>query len=298
MRRALTRVVMLAWAVVIALGVVGCAGSTAKNGLTDNGLVVSADTTFMADIAQNTAGDRLKVSAILPIGADPHSFEPTPKDARRIAESSAVVINAIGLVPQLDSLLTGVCGGNLVVIEAAAGLPGVSEDPHTWLDPLLVVTYVENIARGLGAVDPVHTAEYQRNAEEYSRTLRELDAWITSQVDTVAPERRLLVTNHQSFGYFAARYGFRVVGTVFPTVSGEGSPSAQKVAALIADIKTSRAPAIFLETGSNADLARQIAREAGVEVVDDLLVASLGDNASSYVEMMRWNVKRIVEALR
>ena len=298
MRRALTRAVVIACTVVVVLGAAGCAGSTANNGRTDNVPVVSADTTFMADITQNIAGDRLQVSAILPIGADPHSFEPTPKDAKRLAESSAVVIIAIGLVPQLDAWLTGVCGGRLVIVEAAAGLSGISKDPHTWLDPLLVVTYVENIAEGLGVLDPARAPEYQKNAEEYSQTLRELDAWITAQVETVVPERRLLVTNHQSFGYFAERYGFRIVGTVFPTVSGEGSPSAQKVAALIADITTNRAPAIFLETGSNADLALQIARGAGVEVVDDLLVASLGDNAPSYVDMMRWNVKRIVETLR
>jgi ABC-type Zn uptake system ZnuABC Zn-binding protein ZnuA len=283
---------------VVVLGTVGC-GRSSGAGKGDGGVPgVLADTTFLADIAQNVAGERREVVAIVPLGADPHSFEPTPQDAKRIAQSPAVIINVAGLVPQLDDLIAAVGGDDLVVIEAAAGLPGISEDPHAWLDPVLVTDYARNIAEGLASLDGDGAAGYRSRAEDYSRVLRELDAWIAARVESIPAERRLLVTNHESFGYFAARYGFKIVGTVFPTVAGEGSPSAQQVAALIGEIRTTGAPAIFLETGSNADLARQIARETGMEVVTDLYVASLGENASSYVDMMRWNVGLIVEALR
>jgi ABC-type Zn uptake system ZnuABC Zn-binding protein ZnuA len=281
-----------------ALVALGCGGtSDAADGDRREPLVL-ADTTFMADIAQNVAGDRLAVSSILPAGTDPHSYEPTPQDAKRVANSRAVIINVAGLVPQLDDLIAGVGSADLLVIEAAEGLAGTSEDPHAWLDPIMVTTYAENIADGLGALDPDGAGEYRSNADDYSEVLRGLDAWIAAQVEAIPAARRLLVTNHESFNYFAERYGFRVVGTVFPTVAGEGSPSAQQVAALIESIQTTGAPAIFLETGSNADLARQVARETGVEVVTDLYVASLGENAATYVDMMRWNVNLIVEALR
>lgn len=298
MRRGSWHRVLIACAVLVVLGTGGCGDPDRADGNAGGVPVVLADTTFMADIAQNIAGDRLDVSAILPAGADPHSFQPTPQDAKRIAESSAVIVNAAGLVPQLDDLIKAAGSDDLMLIEAAEGLPGVSEDPHTWLDPLLVVEYAKNIAEGLAVLDPAGAAEYQANAEDYSQVLMQLDAWIRARVETVSPERRLLVTNHESLRYFAERYGFRIVGTVFPTTSGEGSPSAQQLAALVEAIKTSGAPAIFLETGSNAALATQIARETGAEVVADLQVASLGDNAPSYVDMMRWNVDRIVGALR
>ena len=106
------------------------------------------------------------------------------------------------------------------------------------------------------------------------------------------------MTNHESFGHFADRYGFRVVGTVFPTADGEGAPSAKALGSLIKDIRATGAPAIFLETGSNPDLADQVARETGVKVVTDLYTHSLSQNAPTYLDMMRWNVDRVVEALR
>jgi ABC-type Zn uptake system ZnuABC Zn-binding protein ZnuA len=279
--------------------VAGCSGTSGAAGdAMPKTSQILADTSFLADIAQNVAGDRLAASSLVPLGADPHSFEPTPQDAKRIAECRAVIINAKGLLPVVDELISGAGYAGLLVIEAAAGLPGVEEDPHCWLDPLAVITYAQNIADGLTLVDPGGATVYQANAATYAQSLRELDAWITAQVEIVPVERRLLVTNHESFGRFAARYGFDIVGTVFPTTSGEGSPSARQLAGLIASIRATRAPAIFLETGSNADLAEQVAAEAGVKVVTDLYTHSLGEGASTYLEMMRWNVTKIVEALR
>lgn len=263
-----------------------------------NALSVLADTTFLADIAQNVAGDRMDVSAILPVGTDPHSFEPTPQDARLVAESDAVIINVAGLVPQLDDVIAAIDGDGPVVIEAAGELVGARDDPHVWLDPVRVVSYVARINEGLVALDPEGAEVYRVNADAYSGALRELDGWIAQQVETIPAERRLLVTNHESLGYFAERYGFQIVGTVFPTVAGEGAPSARQLATLVDDIKATGAPAIFLETGSNADLADQVGRETGAEVVTELYAGSLGDHAGTYIDMMRWNVTLIVEALR
>ena len=134
--------------------------------------------------------------------------------------------------------------------------------------------------------------------DAYITRLKDLDAWIVGQVTAVPASHRLLVTNHEEFSYFAARYGFTVVGTVFPTVSAEGAPSARQLAALVGQIRASGAPAIFLEAGTNAALADEVARETGIVVVNDLYTHSLGENATTYIDMMRWDVGRIVEALR
>ncbi len=276
----------------------GCdGGDNASNGGTGEPVVL-ADMSFMADIAQNVAGDRFVVSSLLPTGADPHSFEPTPRDAKRIVDSDAVIINIHGFEPLVDDLIAGAADPDLLVIEAGAGVPGASEDPHLWLDPLNVITYVNNIAEDFATIDPAKADTYRSNAEGYAADLRELDQWIAAQVQSIPAERRLLVTNHEVFGHFAKRYGFQIVGTIFATVAGDGSPSAQQLAALVADIRATGAPAIFLETGGNTDLADQLAQETGVKVITELYTHSLGENACTYVDMMRWNVQLMVEALR
>lgn len=259
---------------------------------------VVAETSYLADIVHNVAGDRMKVESLLPLGTDPHSFDPTPRDAAKISKARAIVINSPGFEPPVDTLIAGAGTEGLAVIDAAKGLAGENVDPHFWLDPVDVITYVENIREGLTAIDPEGADEYAANAVAYEQQLRALDSWTTGRVATIPASRRLLVTNHESFGHFAERYGFKVVGTVFPTAGGEGAPSAKALGTLIDDIRATGAPAIFLETGSNADLAEQVARETGVTVVTDLYTHSLAEDAPTYLDMMRWNVDHIVGALQ
>jgi ABC-type Zn uptake system ZnuABC Zn-binding protein ZnuA len=287
-------------AAILGLALAGCgaSGDGSTGGSAPGRVDIITDTSFLADIVQNVAGDRLTVSSLVSLGSDPHSFEPTPKDAQRVAECRAVVVNVVGLLPAIDELVSGAGGAGKPVIEAAAGIPGLDQDPHCWLDPLLVVTYADNIAKGLAELDPAGSEQYRANAAAYGETLRELDSWIRSQVETIPVERRLLVTDHQSLGRFASRYGFEIVGSLFPTPTGEGSPSARQLAALVANIKATGAPAIFVETGSAVGLAQQIGAEAGVKVVTDLSTHSLTQQASTYVQMMRWDVNKIVEALK
>ena len=270
--------------------------------------------TFLADIVQNVAGDRLIVEALMPLGADPHSFEPTPQDVARVAQSDVLIVNGAGFEEFLKPLLQN-AGGKRLLIEAAAGLnsripppgEGVSSgeahegDPHFWLNPLNVIRYVENIRDGLSQADLAGKESYTRNAQAYIAQLNELDAWISGQVAQIPADRRLLVTNHESFGYFADRYELRIIGAIIPSVSTSASPSAQQLAALIDLIKASGAPAIFLETGSNPQLAQQIAAETGVKVVTDLYthsVSAADGPAPTYIELMRYNAKQIVEALK
>ena len=279
----------------------------------DQALRVLAVETFLADITQNVAGDRLKVEALMPLGADPHSFEPTPQDVARVAESDVLIVNGAGFEKFLAPLLQN-AGGQRLVIEASAGLtprvPGTGEgasigddpegDPHFWLNPINTIHYVEIIRDGLSQADPAGKDIYARNAQAYIAKLNDLDAWIAAQTAQIPEERRLLVTNHESFGYFADRYGFRVIGAIIPSVSTSASPSAKQLAALIDQIKASGAPAIFLETGSNPQLAQQIAGETGVQVVTDLYTHSVSaaeGPAPTYLELMRYNTSQIVEAL-
>lgn len=299
-------IVMLALVLVLvsclALVLSSCGdGGEEKGGVPD----VLVTTTYLADITQRVAGDRLTVEALFPEGSDPHGFEPTPADARRIAESRVMIVDVFGLQPAVDDLIEATMDDREATVEAAAGLPTRTQDgedgdidPHFWLDPLNVVGYVDNIRAALAAIDPDGSEQYAANAQSYQAELNALDEWIRDQVAQIPPEDRLLVTNHESFGYFADRYGFEVVGTVFGAGGSQAAPSAQQLAELIDTIEETGAPAIFLEAGSNEELAEQVARETGVTVVTDLYLHSLGEEAPTYVDMMRWNVTKIVEALR
>jgi ABC-type Zn uptake system ZnuABC Zn-binding protein ZnuA len=273
----------------------------------DNGtLSVLASTTFLADITQNIAGDRVKVESLLPIGADPHSYQAAPVDVAKISDSDLLILNGLDYENFILPLLENV-GAKKMIVEATAGLNPRKDagneqgvDPHMWLDPNLVITYVENIRDGLIQVDPEGTEAYRTNADAYIVQLKDLDTWIVGQVNTIPAERRLLVTNHEAVGYFAKRYGFEVAGSVIPSFSSNAAPSAQEMASLIDEIKKLNAPAIFLDTADNNTLAQQIADETNVMIVADLHLESLteGPPAATYIDMMKYNVSRIVEALK
>lgn len=276
------------------------------------GLKVLAAESFLADITRNVTGSRATVDSLMPLGMDPHAFEPVPSDVVKIAESRLIIINGGGIESWLQKLIKN-AGGDHTVIEASAGLVSrtaregevipdeTGGDPHFWLDPISVIHYVENIRDGLSSIDPDGKDEYAKNAETYIGQLKELDAALREQAQSVPAEKRLIVTNHESFGYFADRYGFTVIGTIVPGVSTGASPSAQQLARLVDHIKSTGASVIFLEAGTNPQMADQIAKETGVKVVTDLYTHSVTDangKAPTYIAMMKYNMARIVENLK
>lgn len=284
------------------------------------GIKVIAVESFLADIVQNVAGDRLAVETLMPEGLDPHSFEPTPRDVARISDSDILFANGAGFEAWLEDVIENL-PEDLVVVEASAGLQSraVDEDqhadeeefadedehdneidPHFWLDPTLVITYTENIRDGLIAIDPAGEEIYTSNTEEYIQQLKDLDVYIQEKIAVIPVERRLFVTNHESFGYFADRYGFEIVGTIIHSVSSGSAPSAQQMAELVDQMRANGAIAIFMETGSNPQLAEQLSTETGIKVVYDLYTHSITDaagNAPSYIDLMKYNVEQIVRAL-
>ena len=258
-------------------------------------------------MARNITGDRLTVESLLPVGADPHSYQPTPQDVAKIEQTKLLIINGAGYEHFLEPLLQN-AGGPREVLEASAGISPETDtqaehggtDPHMWLDPNHVIMYVENIREALTHFDQEGAAIYKSNTDAYVAELKDLDTWIIEQVNQIPMERRLLVTNHEALGYFAERYGFSIAGTVIESFSTDASPSAQQMATLIDQIKSSGAPAIFLDASDSAALAQQIAAETGVRVVTDLHLESLTDGspAGTYLDMMKHNVTQIVNALK
>ena len=172
-------------------------------------------------------------------------------------------------------------------------------DPHVWMDPTLVAVWATEIAEVLAELDPSHAAEYAGRAETFVREMDELDAWITAEVAAVPRDRRILVTDHDVFGYFADRYEFTVLDTIIPGFSTVSEPSARHLASLREAITEHSIPAIFVGLTVDSQVARVVADDLGIEVVS-VYTGSLGEPggpASNYGDFMRTNVERIVTAL-
>ncbi len=173
-------------------------------------------------------------------------------------------------------------------------------DPHFWFDPLRVKQAVNTIAEKLSALDADGQSYFLANAVSYGEELDDLHHWIEEQVSQLPEDRRVLVTSHDAFQYLAQRYGFEVVGTVFP-LSTEAEPSAKEMIELIEAIEHEGVPAVFGERGHSDRLAQRVAEETGAELIGGLYAGSLGQpggEAGTYVDLMRFNVTTIVEALQ
>jgi len=301
-----------------ALALSACGGGPATDSGTpfnstqgESASVILTSTTFLADIVRNVAGDRVTVESLLSAGADPHEYQAVPSDVQRISKSTLVMLNGLDydqfIQPLLDAQRTG---GTRLVITASDGLEArqmpeengeTVTDPHMWMAPTRVIKYVENIRDGLIQVDPGGEDVYKANAEVYVSQLNELNVWIKQQVAQIPQERRLLVTNHDSLGYFAEQYGFTVIGTIIPGISSEAAPSAQQIAALIDKIKSTGALAVFLNVSDNPQLADQIAAETDIKVVTNLYIETLSPSdgpAATYIDMIKYDVSQIVNALK
>jgi zinc/manganese transport system substrate-binding protein len=269
---------------------------------------VVTSTTVLGDLVAAVAGGDAEVEVLLPIGVDPHDFSPSAQQIARIAAADLVVLNGLGLEERLVDAITGAIGSDVTILEVAAAvdpLPwstdgsGGSLDPHVWLDPVRMAEAAGLVATALAAIDP--GGDYLDRGEAYATTLFDTDHEIERILAVVPPERRLLVTNHEAFAYFAARYGFEVVGVVIPGGSTLAEPSSAELAALVRVIRDRAVPAIFAETTQPADLAAAIAAEAGTNVaVVELYSESLGElgsPAATLPGMLLENARRIAAAL-
>ena len=243
------------------------------------------------------------VNQLVPDGASPHNYAPSAKDQQGVADADLLVYTS----PALEqSLPLDVAANSWALADhtgeprtpgaAETGLETGAEDPHVWLDPSRVAAALPDLAVALAEIDPERAAGYERRAATYAIELERLDAELARAIETIPRSDRKLVTSHDVIGYFADRYGLQVVGAPFG-LAPEAEASAGRLAELIADIEAQDVPAVFAQQGDDPEVLRRVADEAGVVVVDDLLLESLGPQAESYTEMMRFSTLRITEAL-
>jgi len=283
----------------------GCTQQTSSNGLK-----VVATTTIVGDIVRQIGGDRISLTVLLPVGADPHTYEPRPMDVASIHDARVIFLNGLELEHPLEPIiLANATGPVIAVSDGISVLPFSATigneqhnagDPHVWTDPNNVKIWVENIRQELSTVDPSGAELYKANAEILTKDLTELDAWIKQEVALIPTANRKLITDHQSMGYFTNRYGFEQAGLLLSSLTTNASPSALDLAQVEKVIKTQGIRTIFIEVGASDTLASQVAKDTGVTVAR-IYSGSLGtaeSGAGTYLDFVRFNVNAIVEGLR
>ncbi len=287
-------------------------------------LPVLTSFSILADMVRVVGGDYVEVAAIVGPDADAHGFEVQPRHARALAASRLFVVNGLGFDPWAQRLAKASRYPGTVLV-ATTGIsprradPGEDRDrdhdhdhskaqahaheentdPHAWQDPRNGIQYVRNIAAALERLDPAHAADFQRNAQAAVHALESLDAWTRAQLDALPVAQRKVITNHDAFGYFAERYQLRFLTPLgFSTAT---QASAQRVAALVRQIRREKARALFLENMDDARLLQQVAAETGLKpggtLYSDALSAP-GTPGATYLGMLRHNVQQLLAALQ
>jgi zinc/manganese transport system substrate-binding protein len=307
------RASVLVLGALLALVLAGCGGD-GGGGSGSGPVEVVATYSILGDLVENVGGDEVEVTTLVGPNGDAHTFEPAPSDNAELAEAAVVFQNGLGFEPWLGDLYesSGSEAARVAVTDTIEPLTVAEEehghegeehtevDPHVWHDVDNAVVMVESIRDALSEADPANARAYGRNAEEYVSDLEALDAEVREKVDSIPEEDRVLFTSHDTFGYFAERYGFEVDTALASASTEAGDPSAGQTAELVEEVERSGVPAIFADNVSDAGVMEGIASEAGVELAPPLYTDALGEPGSeggTYVGMVRYNVSTMSEAL-
>ena len=277
---------------------------------------VATSISVFGDMVRQVGGDRVTVISVIPSGADVHTFQPAPKDVKKLGDVRAVFLNGHHLEESLMGVIENNVSKQAKIVELSAGMQAIEfepeavgpegkEDeeheeeeggnPHFWLDVRNARSYVERIRDTLREVDPEGRSVYDANSTRYLEELDALDREIRSKIETIPPNQRKLVTFHDAFPYFASAYGLELVGYV---VRSPGrSPSAQEIKALGDTLRRQNVKTVFKEPQLNAKLLERAAKDAGVKV-DVLYSDALTKDITSYVEMMRRNADAVARGLQ
>ena len=264
-----------------------------------------ASFTVLADMVQQVGGARVHVTSLVGPNGDPHAFEPSPDDARKLKAADVVFVNGLGLEGWMTRLVKASgYAGQPVVATAGIRTLRITEDgkqvadPHAWNSAANGVAYVQNIVAALSAADPEGADAYRANGARYAGELQQLDSDARQRIAAIPPPRRKVLTSHDAFGYFGAAYG---VTFLFPSgLSTEGEASARAVAALIRQIKAEKVQTYFLENSNDPRLVEQVARATGAQLGGTLYVEALSapdGPAPTYAAMFRRNVDAMVAAM-
>lgn len=293
MPRRLDRVFALLIPIVLVLAIPGCGKQAAK----DEKMIVAASIAPLADFCRQVGGDRVTVEVLVPPGSNPHTYQLRPDQMQMLSSASVLVLNGVGLEFWADKVVAAASNPRLIVVRTADGLRIIDHteqggNPHVWLDPINAIHQVNSIRDAFIKADPAHAADYRANASQYVDKLRQLDAYIRSEIKTF--KLRSFVAFHPTWVYFAHRYGLNDAATIESSPGKEPSPTDIKHAIDVA--RKLHVKAIFAEPQVYPKAADVVAEEVGAKVV--MLNAFGTPPAYQYIPMMRANLRAMAQAMR
>ena len=288
----------------IPLLVASCsAGEQPASGKDDKPTVLTTFT-VLADMAQSVAGDHVRVESITKPGAEIHEYEPTPEDIKKASTADLILENGMNLEAWFEKLTQDSKAPKATVsdgvqpIDIAEGEGSGAPNPHAWMSPVAGQTYVDNIEKALGELDPGHKNDFRKNAEDYKRRLQAIHGQLTDRLHQIPEEQRTLVTCEGAFSYLAQDAGLKE--KYLWGVNSDAEPSAQRVSAITEDVKASHIPAVFCESTVSDKTMQQVVRSSGAVDGGTLYVDSLSESGGpvpTYLDLLKYDTDTIAKAL-
>ncbi|KUP24094.1 zinc ABC transporter substrate-binding protein [Paenibacillus sp. DMB5] len=285
-----------------------CSNTTAGGGEKDK-LQIVATYSIIADMAENIAGDKAEVYSLVPVGTDPHMYDPLPADTSKVSGADLIFYNGMNLETGkgwFQDLLdvTNKTEAAFALTEGVAPIYLTEKgkesqvDPHAWLDIQNAVKYVDIITEQVIAADPDNEAYYRSNQEKYVGELNELDQYAKDAVQQLPQDKRILVTSEGAFKYFSKAYGLESAFIWEINTDSQGTP--EQMSRIIGIIEDNSIPALFLETSVNPKTMETVSAETGVPIHSKIFTDSIakeGEEGDTYLGMMQWNIDKVVEGL-
>lgn len=297
----------------LALFLVACSTNTGQSAATNSGkLKVVVTNSILADMTKNVAGDLIDLHSIVPIGQDPHEYEPLAADIQKTTDADVIFYNGLNLETGGDAWFTkliktankvenkdyfAVSDGVDVIYLEGKHQEG-KEDPHAWLNLENGIIYATNIAKTLMEKDPANKDAYQKNLDAYVAKLSELDKKAKSAFAAIPEEKKLIVTSEGAFKYFSKAYGVPSAYIWEINTEEEGTP--EQIATLVETLRKSKVPSLFIESSVDRRPMETVSKDTGIPIYADIFtdsVAEAGKDGDSYYAMMKWNLEKIAEGL-
>lgn len=283
---------------VLAFLVVGCGANTGAGEA--HGGKIDVVTTFstLNSFVEAVGGEKVAVHNLVPVGASPETYQPTPNDIATLADAKLIVQNGGGIEAWMQSTLRNAGNSAAPRVVLSDALPHIGNNPHLWMDPVNARSYVERVRAALSKLDPKDAVLFERNAEAYDAKLERLQQWIAARVDTIPPKQRAMIIFHNAFDYYNKRFGIRTIGVI--ELSPGQDPNPAYIASLVRTARANNVRAVFSEPEYSPKLADALAKSANIRVLTNLYDDSIGTDprVHDYISMLRYDTDTIVTALK
>ena len=266
--------------------------------------LVVATASIFADMASQIGDTLIEVETIVPVGGDPHTYDPRPSDLILLNKASLILKNGLSFEKWMDKLIEN-SGTKASVVRITQGIASIqsdtydnSPDPHAWMDAENGLIYAENIYKTLLEILPEQKDKLELSYLEYKEQIEKTEVYIKEQISSIPENQRILITSHDAFKYYGRKYGLQLESILGTSTDAEAQT--KDVERIIQIIRASKVPAVFIETTVNPKMLKQIATDNGIAVGGSLFSDSIGDRdseAPTYLDMLRYNTQTITTAL-